>query len=149
MIRKGLFDANLFQYLWCCSMEDGNPVYSVTYHDEAKEAPGYLWYKTCPHISVCRTWGYYSEAKLSDNIIKKFGKLEHCILKGFYIGTSPTKSVNKYWSPDKPSRLQFCTTAKFNDKITYTPDGKQSPGSFMSLGKYNPTDLRPIILNIS
>ena len=44
------------------------------------------------------------------------------------MGTSATNTVVKYWTPEQPDEIKVCTKAKFNDKVTYTPDSKLSPG---------------------
>ena len=146
MIRKTLFDAGLPQHLWCCAMEDCTKVYQVLYHEAVNDSPGYLWYSVRPHISEFRVWGCYLEAKVP---AEKLKQLDGRIEKGYYMRTSATNSVIKYWTPDDPSVIKSCTTAKFNDKITYTPDGNLSPGCIMSTGESKPSHLKPITLNIS
>ena len=46
-------------------------------------------------------------------------------------------------------RFKSCVKAKFNDKITYTPDGELSPGSTMSTGDAKPNQLKTVTLNLS
>ena len=146
MIRKTLFDAALPQFLWCCAMEDCTKVYRALYHEAAGDSPGFLWYKNRPHISEFRTWGCYLEAKVPDEKLKQ---LDSRIEKGHYMGTSATNTVIKYWNPKDPSEIKSCTKAKFNDKVTYTPDGTLSPGSIMSVGEPKPNNLKMVTLNLS
>ena len=134
MIPKTLFDAALPQKLLCCAMEDCTKVYSALYHDAVGDSPGYLWYKRRPHISEFRTWGCYLEVKIPDEKLKQ---LDPRVEKGYYMGTSATNTVIKCWNPKDPNEIKSCTKAKFNDKVTYTPDGTLSPGSIMSVGEPN------------
>ena len=80
-------------------MEDSNKVYRALYHNAAGDSPGYLWYHTRPRISEFRTWGCYLEAKIPAD---KIQKLDSRIEKGYYMGTSATNTVVKYWTPEKP-----------------------------------------------
>ena len=140
MIRKALFDSGLPKNLWCLAGEDCNKTYRNLYHDAAKDAPGFIWYGTRAHISEFRVWGCYLEAKLPNDIIKKRGKLDERIERGYYMGTSSTNSIIKYWDPTEPEKVKYCTSAKFNDKVTYMPNGNLSPGSLMSGGEPQPKD---------
>ena len=140
MIRKALFDSGLPKNLWSLAGEDCNKTYRNLYHDAAKYAPGFIWYETRAHISEFHVWGCYLEAKLPNDIIKKRGKLDERIERGYYMGTFCTNSIIKYWDPTEPEKVKYCTSAKFNDRVTYLPNGNLSPGSLMSGGEPKPKD---------
>ena len=122
-------------------MEDSTKVYRALDHDAVKDSPGYLWYKCRPHISEFWTWGCYLEAKIPDEKLKQ---LDSRVEKGYYMGTSATNTVIKYCNPEYPNEIRSCTKAKFNDRITYTPDGTLSPGSIMSTGNTKPNHMKTI-----
>ena len=149
MCMKTLFDSGLDKSLWCLTGEDSNKTNQSLYHDGAKDSPHALWYITCPHISEFRVWGCYIEAKIPPDLIKKQGKLAEQVEQGYYMGTSGTNSIIKYWDPASPKTIKVCTSAQFNDRVTYLPNGKMSPGSLMSGGEKQPADLVPIDLSIS
>ena len=54
---------------------------------------------------------------------------------GYYLGTTATKSVIRYWVPSKPDAIQYCTTARFFEHQTVLPDGKSSPGARVQAGQ--------------
>ena len=64
------------------------------------------------------------------------------------MGTSGTKSIIKYWSPSFPNDIKVCTSAKFNDSLTYLPDGSLSPGCLMSSGQDAPSTLLPVTVDL-
>ena len=47
----------------------------------------------------------------------------------YFVGTTATRSVIKYWNPSKPNIIGYCTTAKFNEYETLDSNGEMSPGS--------------------
>ena len=54
---------------------------------------------------------------------------------GYYIGTTATKVVIKYWRPHDSNTIKYCITAKFDEYNTISTDGKLSPGSKVSKGE--------------
>lgn len=51
------------------------------------------------------------------------------------MGITNTNTVIKWWDPKTPNDIKYCTSAKFNEYITYLPDGKLSPGTLFMQGK--------------
>ena len=56
MLQKALSDSGLPHFLWCLALAMNNKIYRALYHHAAGDSPGYLWYRTRPHISEFRTW---------------------------------------------------------------------------------------------
>ena len=48
------------------------------------------------------------------------------------MGTTTTRSVIRYWNPCSPRTIGYCTTSRFNEHSTLTPDDKISYGSMFS-----------------
>ena len=48
---------------------------------------------------------------------------------GYYVDTTVTKVVIRYWKPLEPKIIHQCVVAKFYEYSTHFPDGQLSPGS--------------------
>ena len=47
---------------------------------------------------------------------------------GYFLGTTSTKSVIRYWKPEEPKTINYCPTAKSYEYTTKLPSGEFSPG---------------------
>ena len=52
----------------------------------------------------------------------------------YFLGTTATRSVIRYYHPSRPNTIEYCTTARFNEYETLDNDGKISPGSKITQG---------------
>ena len=101
MIRAGLFDSNLPVNIWRFRLEASTEKYNTLRHSSHGESPHYLWYNTRNHILEFRVWGCAIERKIPADATKA---LEYRTEPGYYMGTTRTKSVIRYWSPDNQMR---------------------------------------------
>ena len=107
MIRAGLFDSNLPINLWCFKMEDSTEIYNAIKHSSHGESPHFLWYNIRRHISEFRVWRCAIEAKPPPTQALKY-RTE----PGYFMGIKETKVVIRYWNPQKPNEIGYCTTEK-------------------------------------
>ena len=138
--RKIRADANLPPSLWCFSYEHATDIYGAMLHSAIKESPDYLWYGVRRSIHDFRVWGCHIEAMKGTKLTNSEDRTE----SGYFLGTTATRSVIRYWDPTNPNSIGYCTTAKFNEYETYDPSGKLSPGSKLSQGfsnEDNPVEL--------
>ena len=136
MIRVGTIDHGLGPHLWCLKCEDTTTKYNATLHSAINDIPDFLWYGTRPSIADFRFFGCKLEARLNNHLAQLDARCED----GYYVGTTATKSVIRYWRPEKPNTINYCTTARFFEHNTKLPDGNPSPGSLI-----NTTDPPPVI----
>ena len=136
MIRVGTIDHGLGPHLWCLKCEDTTTKYNATLHSAINDIPDFLWYGTRPSIADFRIFGCKLEARLNNHLAQLDARCED----GYYVGTTATKSVIRYWRPEKPNTINYCTTARFFEHNTKLPDGNPSPGSLI-----NTTDPPPVI----
>ena len=131
MIRAGLFDSNLPNNLWCFRMEDSTEKFNAIRHSAHGQSPHFLWYKEKRHISEFRVWECAIEAKLPPTTTKA---MDYRTESGYYLGTTGTKAVIRYWHPKRPDEIGYCTTARFYEHKTTLPNGELSTGSKLSQG---------------
>ena len=127
MLRVGQIDHGLGDILWCCKCEDTTQKYNATLHNAIDDLPDFEWYGRRPKASEFRIFGCKLEAKIGAHV----GNLDERTEPGYYLGTTATKSVIRYWKPEKPYEIQYCTTARFFEHTTVLPNGQPSPGSSM------------------
>ena len=125
MLRLGTIDHGLGEQLWCCKCDDVTQKYNATLHSAHNEVHDYLWYGRRPSAWEFRTFGCKIEARINTHL----KKLDERTEPGYYLGTTSTKAVIRYWIPEKPKQIQYCTTARFLEYQTILPDGSLSPGS--------------------
>ena len=68
------------------------------------------------HISEFRVWGCAIEAKLPPITTKA---LDYRTESGYYLNTTGTKAVIRYWDPNNPDEIGYCTTARLYEHKTY------------------------------
>ena len=66
---------------------------------------------------------------------------------GYYLGTTATRSVIRYWNLFKPKQIGYCTTARFNERSTIAPNDSLSYGSMISQSMPKPTSFETLIVN--
>ena len=123
--RKIRGDANLPKTLWCYSFEHATDVYGAMIHSATQESPDFEWYGNKRSIHDFRVWGCHIEEILGTHLTNSADKTE----TGYFLGTTATRSVIKYWNSTKPNIIGYCTTARFNEYETLDPNGDMSPGS--------------------
>ena len=106
----------------------------ATIHDATNESPDFLWYGIRRSIHDFRVWGCHIEAMKGNTLTN----LEDRTESGYFLGTTATRSVIRYWNPKHPDKIGYCTTARFDEYQTYDPSGELSPGSRLTQGKFDP-----------
>ena len=94
-------------------------------HSATKESLDYEWYVVRRSIPDFRVWGCHIEAMSGTYL----GNMDDRTESGYYLGTTATRSVIRYWNTKRPNVIGYCTTAKFNKYDTLDPEGNMSPGS--------------------
>ena len=88
-------------------------------HSATQESPDYLWYGVRRSIHDFRVWGCHIEAMKGTHLTNSADRTE----TGYFLGTTATRSVIRYWHPSRPGTIGYCTTAKFNEYETLDPSG--------------------------
>ena len=125
MLRLGTIDHGLGDALWCCKCEDTTQKYNAIVHSAHGDLPDFRWHGQRPQAKNFRIFGCRLEAVIGQYV----HTLEPRTETGYYLGTTSTKSVIRYWIPKKPREIQYCTTARFFEHKTHLPGGELSPGS--------------------
>ena len=146
MLRIGTVDHGLGDILWCCKCEDVTQKYNAIIHSARGECPDTLWYGRKPCVWEFRVFGCKIEAKIGTSHL---AQLEDRTESGYYIGTTATKAVIRYWMPSKPRVINYCVIAKFYEYITHLPNGSLSPGSALTQGHPCPTPPSTTSINIT
>ena len=108
--------------------------YNTTVHSAHNEVPDFLWYGRRPSAWEFRTFGCKIEARINTHL----KKLDERTEPGYYLGTTSTKAVIRYWIPEKPKQIQYYTTARFFEYQTLLLDGSLSPGSSITHKRPSP-----------
>ena len=114
MERRTRMDSGLSVKLWCQSTEAATEIYNVLYHVTLQYAPDWILDKTKRSIDDLRVWGCHIEAKSDSHV----PNLDSGTEVGYYMGTTATKAVIKYWRPQDPNTIKYCVTAKFDEHNT-------------------------------
>ena len=101
MLRMGQTDHGLGDILWCCKCEDTTQKYNAIVHSAHGEVPDFLWYGCCPNAWEFRVFGCKIEAKIGIDL----KTLQERTEPGYYMGTTSTKSVIRYWIPSKSAAI--------------------------------------------
>ena len=140
-------DSGLDDKFWCFADEYSTTIYNSISHSALDgESPDYIWYKKRCSIHDVRCFGCQAIFYLvlpSTTDIKPRG------VKGYYLGTTATKEVIRYWNPDKPNEIQYGHTAKFYESDSYLPNGSLSPGSKVTKGETIDTDVSYDQINVT
>ena len=123
MTRTALFDSGLHPKFWCYAMEHQTKVYNAVLNEATQDHPEFLWTGKRTDANELRVWG--CEIFPMSN---KPAKLDSRVQHGYYMGTTATSSIFKWWDPDNPGTIKYCHSAKFNELSTKLPDGSTSPG---------------------
>ena len=126
MMRSGFIDSGLPKILWCYNAEYQVNLYNALLHSATNEQPDYEWFGIRRSIHDIRVWGCEIRP-----ISQSPSKLQSSTQHGYFMGVTNTQAVIKWWDPNHPTTIKYCTSAKFNEFITYLPDGKLSPGSML------------------
>ena len=140
----GQTDHGLGDILWCCKCEDTTQKYNAIVHSAHGEVPDFLWYGRRPNAWEFRVFGCKIEAKIGIDL----KILQERTEPGYYMGTTSTKSVIRYWMPSKPAAIQYCTTARFFEHQTFLPNGQPSPGATLQSIQH-PSDAHPPFTTIN
>ena len=127
MLRLGQMYHGLGDFLWCCKCEDTTQKYNAIIHSSHGDIPDYMWYGRRPNAWGFRIVGCKFEAKIGTHLTTLQPRTED----GYYLGTTSTKPVIRYWVPIKPDAIQYCTTSRFFEYQTMSPDGQPSPGAII------------------
>ena len=73
--------------------EEATEIYNILYHATLQDAPDWIWDKTKRSIHDLRVWGCHVEAKIDSHVPNLDSRTED----GYYMGTTATKAVIKYW----------------------------------------------------
>ena len=130
MIRVGTIDHGLGDHLWCLKCEGSTYKYNATVHSAHGDVPDFLWYGVRPAISDFRIFGCKVEARLNSQL----AQLDDRTQPGYFVGTSATKSVIRYWRLEDPYTINYCTTARFYEYTTKLQCGTFSPGTQLTQG---------------
>ena len=98
ILRLGTTDHCLGDQLWCYECEDVTQKYNKTLHSAYNEVPDFLWYRRCPSAWGFRTFGCKIEVRINMHLTNIDERTE----PGYYLGTTSTKAVIRYWIPEKP-----------------------------------------------
>lgn len=93
MERRTRMDSGLLVNLWYQSIEVAIEIYNMLYHAILQDAPDWIWDKTKRSIHDLQVWGCRIEAKIDSHVPTLNSRTEY----GYYMGTTATKSVIKYW----------------------------------------------------
>jgi hypothetical protein len=145
MLRIGTVDHDLGDKIWCCKCEDVTQKYNATIHTAHNECPDTLWYERKPCAWEFRVFGCKVEAKIGTHLAQLDPRSEN----GYFLGTTATKAVIRYFKPEEPNTIHYCVTAKFYEYITYLPNGQLSPGSALTQGHPQPPTPTPTSINIT
>ena len=107
MMRVATIDHGLGHTFWCCECEDSTEEFNATVHAAHGEVPDYLWYGVCPKISNFRIFRCKVEALIKSHLANLDPRYE----SGYYIGTTATKAVIRYWRPEELSIIKYYTTS--------------------------------------
>mmetsp|Transcript_21445 Transcript_21445/g.30039 ORF Transcript_21445/g.30039 Transcript_21445/m.30039 type:complete len:93 (+) Transcript_21445:212-490(+) len=75
-------------------------------------------------------WGCKIEALLEKDLQQSESRTE----SGYYMGTTATKYIIKYWNPENPKKIGICTSCKLFEQQSYLQDGRLSPSSRFARG---------------
>ena len=93
--RRTTMDSGLPVKLWCQSPEAATEIYNTLYHTILQDAPNWKWDKTKRSIYDLSVYGCHIEANINSNLPNLNSRTED----GYYMGTTSTKAVIKYWRP--------------------------------------------------
>ena len=99
-------------------------------HSATQDSPDYQWYGIRRSIYDFRVWGCHIEVVHDTHLTNLVDRTE----TGYFLGTTATRSVIRYWYISKPKTIGFCTTTKFNENETLDPNGELSPESKITQG---------------
>ena len=143
MERRTRCDATLPSTLWRFSLDNTVDVYNSLHHSAVNESPNFLWSGKRRSINDFRMWGCHLEALKGGKLTNSEDRTE----SGYYLGTTVTRSVIRYWNPSKPKQIGYCTTARFNERSTIAPNGSLSYGSMISQSMPKPASFETLIVN--
>ena len=123
--RKSGGDANLPTTLQCYSYEHVTDIYGAMVQSATQESPDYQQYDTRRSIHDFRVWVFHIEVIKGTHLTNLVDRT----VTGYFLGTTATRSVIRYWYPSRPSTVGYCTTPKFNAYETLDPSGELSPRS--------------------
>ena len=107
IIRTDTIDRGLGEYLWCCKAEDKAHKNHTIIHSAHKEAFNFLWYESCPALLDFNIFGWKVEARINTYL----QQIDPQIDDGYYTETTATKSVIRFWEPNDPNTIYYCTTS--------------------------------------
>ena len=111
--------------LCCCKCEVSTQKNNAIIHSAHGDVPDFRWYGRRLQASEFRIFGCRIEALIGSYLQTLQPRTE----MGYFLGTTSIKSVIRYWIPEKPKEIQYCTTARFFKHTTKLPDGQPSSGS--------------------
>jgi len=127
MTRCALFDSGLQPHFWCFAIEHQTYIYNSLLHTATNEQPDYLWLNKCRSINDLKVWGCEIYP-----ITPSPTKLESRVQHGYYMGTTNTTSIFKWWDPSQPTKIKYFQGAKFKELNSILPDGKLAHGNTTS-----------------
>ena len=136
MIHAAFYDSGLPMKLWCFNAEYQAYIYNSLLHTATNEQPEYYWYGIHRSIHDLHIWGCSIHP-----ITPHPTKLQPRTSKGYFMGITSSQSIIKWWDIASPNKIKYCTSAKFNEYLTYIPNGDLSPGSIIMQGKPMPYKL--------
>ena len=92
-----------------------------------------------------RTFGCRIETRINTYLTKEEDRTE----TGYYVGTTATKAVIRYWKPEQPKTIHYCVTAQFFEYTTKLPNGELSPGSALTQGQEEPSPPPQTTINLA
>ena len=114
--------------IWYFPLDYATYVYGSLYYSALNDSPNYLRTSQRRSIYDFRIWGCYFKA-LKGGILTN---LEDRSETGYFMGTTATRSVIRYWHQRSPRIVGYCTTTCFNERSTLTSDDKIPYGSMFS-----------------
>ena len=86
-----------------------------------------------------RVFGCKVESKIGINLKTLHERKE----PRYYMGTSSTKLIIRYWIPSKPEILQYYTISRLFEQQTLLPNGQPSPGARIQMVQHPSMVLPP------
>ena len=111
MIRVGTINHGLGEHLWCLKCEDTTSKYNATIYSAINDISDFQWYGTRPSIVDFRIFGCKLEARINSSLQQLDARCED----RYYMGTTGTRAVIRYWRPEDPNKIHYCTTAKISN----------------------------------
>ena len=103
--------------------------YGSIYYSAVNDSISEVWAGQRRNVYDFRGRGCYLKVLKGSILIN----LEDWPETGYFMGTTATRSVIRHWYPWSPKIIGHCTTARFNEEVTMTPDNKLSYDSIFSL----------------